>query len=128
MEQATEFVWYDSDISSTLSSMQDLPQESIETTATEYAQRIWDEDQTVYDNLDNIVEWIGNGKPLSHAILESYMSHFDFEEMKLEEAFRSLCSKLHFKGETQQIDRILLQFSARYFECNPQCLFGSTGK
>lgn len=124
--EATEIVWYDSDSSSAKASPVDNTVESIETTATEYAQRIWEEDQTVYENLDHVVEWIGDGKPTSTAILESYMSHFDFEDVQLEQAFRDLCSKLHFKGETQQIDRILLQFSARYFECNPNCIFGST--
>ncbi|CAO3632700.1 unnamed protein product [Mucor hiemalis] len=124
--EATEIVWYDSDLSSIEAPLVNNTVESIETTATEYAQRIWDEDQTVYNNLDHVVEWIGDGKPTSTAILESYMAHFDFEDVQLEQAFRDLCSKLHFKGETQQIDRILLQFSARYFECNPNSIFGST--
>ncbi|CAO3634000.1 unnamed protein product [Mucor hiemalis] len=53
------------------------------------------------------------------------MSHFDFKDVYLEQAFRNLCSKLSLKGETQQIDRILLQFSKRYFECNPRCVFGT---
>ncbi len=75
--------------------------------------------------MNKIVEWIGNGKESSNAILESYMTHFDFEGLKLEQAFRNLCSKLHLKGETQQIDRVLYQFSTRYFECNPEIIFGS---
>lgn len=54
------------------------------------------------------------------------MAHFDFKDMKLEESFRSLCSKLYLKGETQQIDRVLLQFSARFFQCNPTSIFGTT--
>ncbi|KAI8646634.1 hypothetical protein BD408DRAFT_428631 [Parasitella parasitica] len=94
--------------------------------AAEYAQRIWDEDTTVYSNLDYVVEWIGNGKPCSNAILKAYMEHFDFKALKLEQAFRNLCTKLHLKGETQQIDRILSEFAGRYFECNPNCIFGTT--
>ncbi|KAG2197555.1 hypothetical protein INT47_009553 [Mucor saturninus] len=110
--ETTEIVWYDN--SNTIS------------TSTELAQRIWDEDKTVYKSLDTVVEWIGNGKEESNSILESYMSHFDFKDVSLEQAFRTLCSKLYLKGETQQIDRVLLQFSVRYFECNKQCIFGST--
>ncbi|KAI8968939.1 hypothetical protein BDF20DRAFT_892384 [Mycotypha africana] len=91
------------------------------------AQRIWDEDKTVYQKLDQIVEWIGDGKPESNAILKAYMNHFDFSSLKLEQAFRNLCFKLHLKGETQQIDRILSEFSTRYFECNPTCLFKKAG-
>lgn len=96
--------------------------------STAIAQRIWDRDETVYEDLDHIVEWIGDGKPASNAILRSYISRFDFKDLYLEQAFRNLCSKLSLKGETQQIDRILLQFSERYFECNPRCIFGTPGK
>lgn len=100
----------------------------IDNSAFEYAQRIWDQDNTVYNDLDHIVEWIGNGKPSSHLILECYLTFFDFKDLVLEQAFRNLCSRLHLKGETQQIDRVLFQFSVRYFDCNPKCIFGSTGK
>ncbi|KAG1453851.1 hypothetical protein G6F56_007468 [Rhizopus delemar] len=98
---------------------------SIDTTAAGYAQRIWDQDKTVYEDLSHVVEWIGNGKASSFAILKCYMAHFDFKDLKLEQAFRLLCSKLHLKGETQQIDRILYEFAERYFECNSQCIFGT---
>ncbi|KAI9363214.1 hypothetical protein BD770DRAFT_381009 [Pilaira anomala] len=118
---STEIVWYDSDICSNT-----IKEVTAKKTAAEYAQRIWDQDETVYSNLDHIVEWIGNGEAASQAILESYMAHFDFTDIKLEDAFRTLCSKLHLKGETQQIDRVLLQFSTRFFQCNPTCIFGNT--
>ncbi|KAI9270812.1 hypothetical protein BY458DRAFT_489900 [Sporodiniella umbellata] len=98
---------------------------SIDPSAAEYAQRIWDQDKTVYEDLSHIVEWIGNGKASSHDILKCYMAHFDFKGLELDLAFRLLCSKLHLKGETQQIDRILYEFAERYFECNPQCVFGT---
>lgn len=101
---------------------------SLSSVAVEYAQRIWDQDSTVYDDLDHVVEWIGDGKPASNLVLESYMGHFDFKGVYLEQAFRNLCSKLSLKGETQQIDRILMQFSKRYFECNPRCILASPGK
>jgi Sec7-like guanine-nucleotide exchange factor len=101
----------------------------IDNSAVEYAQRIWNEDSTVYNNnLDHIVEWIGNGKVASNAILKAYLGYFDFKGLKLEQAFRNLCSKLHLKGETQQIDRIFSEFAGRYFQWNPKCIFGSTGK
>jgi Sec7-like guanine-nucleotide exchange factor len=95
--------------------------------AIDYAQRIWDQDDTVYNDLDHIVKWIGDGKPTSNTILSCYMAHFDFKDLYLEQAFRNLCSKLSLRGESQQIDRILLQFSQRYFECNPRCIFGTPG-
>ena len=40
---------------------------------------------------------------------------------------RKLCGKLHLKAETQQIDRILVEFANRYWDCNPSCIFGNSG-
>jgi hypothetical protein len=101
-------------------------QEQPDSIASDYAQRIWDEDKTVYANLENVAEWIGNGKPMSNMILKFYMNKFDFKSLKLEQAFRVLCSKLHLKAETQQIDRILAAFATRYYDCNPKCIFGTS--
>lgn len=41
---------------------------------------------------------------------------------------RLLCGKLYLKAETQEVDRILEAFSQRYFECNPDTIFGSPGE
>ncbi|KAG1440776.1 hypothetical protein G6F56_011778 [Rhizopus delemar] len=43
------------------------------------------------------------------------MNYFDFSLKSLEEAFRLLCSKLYFKAEAQEIDRILEAFAYRYW-------------
>lgn len=56
------------------------------------------------------------------------MEYFYFTDMRLDGAFRKLCSKLYFKAEAQQIDRILESFANRFWDCNPDCLFGSAGK
>jgi hypothetical protein len=47
------------------------------------------------------------------------MQNFNFQGQRLDEAFRTLCSKLYFKAESQQLDRIVESFAKRYFECNP---------
>lgn len=52
-------------------------------------------------------------------VLDLYMNNFDFANIRLDEAFRALCSKLYLKGESQQLDRIIEAFAKRYFECNP---------
>lgn len=116
------YAFYMSSFSSCYGSVQNNSSE------VEYARRIWEHDETVYNDLSHIVEWIGNGEASSHAILTYYMAYFDFKSVKLEQAFRMLCSKLHLRGETQQIDRILYAFADRYFQCNPQCIFGTIGK
>ena len=38
---------------------------------------------------------------------------------------RRLCSKLYLKAETQQVDRILEEFSRRFWDCNPNRQYGS---
>ncbi|KAJ3123718.1 hypothetical protein HK098_001696 [Nowakowskiella sp. JEL0407] len=70
---------------------------------------------------------IGKNDEFHTAVLFEYMNCFDFTGMNLDVAFRKLCTQLHLNGETQQIDRILFQFSRRYWECNPysQNLFRS---
>lgn len=41
---------------------------------------------------------------------------------------RKLCSKLYFKAEAQQIDRILEVFANRYWTCNPDTILRTAGK
>lgn len=68
-------------------------------------------------------------------VLKHYMSRFDFTCQRLDAAFRTLCGKLYFKAEAQQMDRILGAFAYRYWECHtnmvhdvgPQKTFGSPG-
>lgn len=67
-------------------------------------------------------------KPFNSAVLYHYMENFYFTDMRLDSAFRKLCSKLYFKAEAQQIDRILESFANRYWDCNQDCLYGSAGK
>jgi hypothetical protein len=96
--------------------------------ATELARSVFDQDDSVYPDLEHIVEWIGDGKPFSNMILTAYMDLYDFSNEKLEMSFRMLCLKLHLKGETQQIDRVLSRFATRYYQCNLKCIFGTAGK
>ncbi|KAI8384416.1 uncharacterized protein BYT42DRAFT_260421 [Radiomyces spectabilis] len=93
--------------------------------ASSYAERIWEGDETVYSDMERVAQWIGDGKPASTEILKCYMGYFDFENQPLDEAFRTLCGKLHLKAEAQQIDRILQSFAQRYWDCNPNCIFGN---
>ncbi|KAI9316006.1 hypothetical protein BX666DRAFT_2028239 [Dichotomocladium elegans] len=93
--------------------------------ASDTARRIWEQDPTVYDDFEHIAEWIGDGKPMSMCILRHYFLFFDFTNVRLDEAFRTLCGKLHLKAETQQIDRVLEQFAKRYWDCNPFGVYGN---
>lgn len=84
---------------------------------------------------------------LNRVALKYYMDLFDYAGLRLDIAFRfafvllvtltafrfnfffrRLCGKLYLKAETQQVDRILEQFSRRYWECNPDTLYGSASE
>lgn len=112
------------------------------------ATRAWDEDETFLEKR-KIAEWLGTAGRLRSAMLRLYIDHFDFAGLRLDLAFRcdrgpftlapgladtcsscsrrKLCGKLYLKAETQQVDRILEQFSRRYFEDNPSSPYGSPG-
>ncbi|KAI7877491.1 hypothetical protein K492DRAFT_171645 [Lichtheimia hyalospora FSU 10163] len=88
------------------------------------SQKIWNGDES-FVTKERAAEWLGQGKPLNARALEYYMDNFDFKTMRIDSAFRKLCSKLYFKAEAQQIDRILEAFARRFWHCNPQCIFGN---
>ncbi|KAI8984095.1 hypothetical protein BDF20DRAFT_365079 [Mycotypha africana] len=67
---------------------------------------------------EKMASWLGQKDPFHQAVLYEYMQFFDFKAMRLDGAFRKLCSKLYFKAEAQQIDRILEAFAQRYWDCN----------
>lgn len=69
-----------------------------------------------------------HSKPVNNLALRYYMDHFDFAGLRLDVAFRRLCSKLYLKAETQQVDRILEEFSRRYWELNLNTVFGSASE
>ena len=79
---------------------------------------------------------------INRLTLRHYMNFFDFSGLRLDNAFRSvsrfvhfvnffdpfhrrLCGKLYLKAETQQVDRILEQFSRQYWAGNPDSIYGS---
>ncbi|BGP32385.1 hypothetical protein JCM10296v2_004166 [Rhodotorula toruloides] len=101
-----------------------MTDEEVEEKARVLATRAWDEDETFLDKR-KIAEWLGTAGRLRSAVLRFYIDHFDFAGLRLDLAFRKLCGKLYLKAETQQVDRILEQFSRRYFEDNPSSPYAS---
>ncbi|KAL1717370.1 hypothetical protein EV715DRAFT_203332 [Schizophyllum commune] len=120
--------------------------ESVETAdmdqrGKELALRCWNEDEEFLAK-EKIAEWLGGqcvyylsllsstdhqrSGLINKVALRHYMANFDFSNLRLDMAFRRLCSKLFLKAETQQVDRILEEFSRRYWECNPNTVYGSS--
>ncbi|KAL4919106.1 hypothetical protein BDW62DRAFT_217189 [Aspergillus aurantiobrunneus] len=78
----------------------------------------------LYDGQDDFVgnepaaAWLGS--PDRAKIRAAYMELFDWSNMNILAALRSLCLRLLLKGETQQVDRVLDAFSTRWCESNPR--------
>ncbi|KAJ2721518.1 hypothetical protein GGI07_003918 [Coemansia sp. Benny D115] len=52
-------------------------------------------------------------------MLAAYMKRFDFQDQPIDFALRQLFQELHLPAESQQIDRVITSFAARYHACNP---------
>ena len=59
--------------------------------------------------------------------LHVYIERFNFVGDPLDVAVRKLLMDVGLPRETQQIDRVIEAFAARYVQCNPN-LFASDGK
>lgn len=94
-------------------------------TEREQAQKIYD-NQDGAEGDDSAAAWLGS--PDREMIRRAYMELFDWSNMNILAAMRSLCSRIALKGETQQVDRILDSFSSRWCECNLNHGFKATGK
>ncbi|KAE8399298.1 hypothetical protein BDV37DRAFT_233671 [Aspergillus pseudonomiae] len=82
----------------------------------EQAQKLYDSQDQVVGN-EPAAAWLGD--PDRATIRKAYMEFFDWSNMNILAALRSLCTRLILKGETQQVDRVLDAFSIRWCECNP---------
>jgi Sec7-like guanine-nucleotide exchange factor len=60
-------------------------------------------------------------------VRKEYLSLFDWKGVNILSAMRILCGRLVFKGETQQVDRIMVSFAHRWCECNPNHGFKNVG-
>ncbi|KAM6502301.1 hypothetical protein JOM56_002278 [Amanita muscaria] len=90
----------------------------------ELAAKCWNED-TSFLSREKMAEYLGGQGHANKIALRHYVSFFDFSGLRLDLAFRRFCSKLYLKAETQQVDRILEEFSKRYWECSSSSLYGS---
>lgn len=94
--------------------------------------------------LQSVYSYIRSGR-INKVALHNYIDFFDFSGLRLDAAFRRvskivernkfptfsyrrLCAKLYLKAETQQVDRILEEFSRRYWDCNPGGVYGSASQ
>ncbi|KAI9822466.1 MAG: hypothetical protein M1827_000185 [Pycnora praestabilis] len=86
----------------------------------------------IYDGEEEFVTrtraaaWLGEATPVSTRSRRAYMELFNYTNLNILAALRTLCEKLVLKAETQQVDRLLDAFSTRWCECNPNHGFKAT--
>lgn len=63
--------------------------------------------------------WLGDAGPSRSTVRKAYMELFDWAGVNILSSMRIFCGRVVFKGETQQVDRIMVAFADRWCECNP---------
>ncbi|KAK7433405.1 hypothetical protein QQZ08_000345 [Neonectria magnoliae] len=88
--------------------------------------------QKIYDGNEDYIQklkaaaWMGEEGPVRQRTLQAYMELYDFTNKSIVHALRQICGRLVFRAETQQVDRILVAFSKRWCDCNPNHGFKAT--
>lgn len=86
----------------------------------------------IFDGLEDFIQkdkaaaWMGEEGPVRKRTLQAYMELYNFTDQSILSALRSICERLVLRGETQQVDRILVAFSKRWCDCNPNHGFKAT--
>ncbi|KAK8019983.1 hypothetical protein PG990_005121 [Apiospora arundinis] len=82
------------------------------------AQRIFDGREDFIQK-DKAASWMGEEGLVRQRTLRAYMELYDFADKSVLTALREVCGRLILRAETQQVDRILVCFSNRWCNCNP---------
>ncbi|KAI8961460.1 hypothetical protein F5Y11DRAFT_366700 [Daldinia sp. FL1419] len=88
--------------------------------------------QKIFDGNEDFIQkekaaaWMGEEGLLRQRTLKAYMDLYDFTNESVLASLRQVCSRLVFRAETQQVDRILVAFSNRWCDCNPNHGFKTT--
>jgi len=104
-----------------MTSRSGIPDELKTINATDLATRLFTLDGFASDE---VAPLLGKNTDFSQQVCNEYMKFFNFEGLSIDDALRVLLQKFPVTGETQERERILLQFSKRYHECNGE-LYGS---
>jgi hypothetical protein len=91
----------------------------------ELAQKLFEDQEEITGN-EPAASWLGSVDRVT--VRKAYMSLFNWTNMDILAALRSLCTKIALKGETQQVDRVLDALSTRWCECNPDHGFKAVGE
>jgi Sec7-like guanine-nucleotide exchange factor len=94
--------------------------------ARERARKIYDGNED-FVSKEKAAAWMGEDSAMRSKTLAAYMNLYEFANLNILAALRSLCNRLVLKAESQQVDRILDAFAQRWCQCNPNHGFKVTG-
>ncbi|XP_047128258.1 PH and SEC7 domain-containing protein 4 isoform X1 [Hydra vulgaris] len=69
----------------------------------------------------DVAPMLGKNTELSQQICKEYLQFYRFDGLSLDGALRNFLGNFPLTGETQERERILIQFTKRYMECNSHC-------
>ncbi|XP_030322565.1 PH and SEC7 domain-containing protein 3 [Calypte anna] len=75
----------------------------------------------------DVAKHLGKNNEFSKLVAEEYLKFFDFTGMTLDYSLRSFFKAFSLIGETQERERVLVHFSRRYFQCNPNAISSQDG-
>uniref|UniRef100_A0A8C5NH52 Pleckstrin and Sec7 domain containing 2 n=1 Tax=Gouania willdenowi TaxID=441366 RepID=A0A8C5NH52_GOUWI len=68
----------------------------------------------------DVARHLGKNNDFSQLVASEYLSFFDFSGLSLDRALRNFLKAFPLMGETQERERVLVHFSKRFCQCNPQ--------
>ncbi|TRZ12526.1 hypothetical protein HGM15179_014577 [Zosterops borbonicus] len=75
----------------------------------------------------DVAKHLGKNNEFSKLVAEEYLKFFDFTGMTLDCSLRSFFKAFSLVGETQERERVLIHFSSRYYQCNPNAISSQDG-
>ncbi|NXA39230.1 PSD3 protein, partial [Eudromia elegans] len=75
----------------------------------------------------DVAKHLGKNNEFSKLVAEEYLKFFDFTGMTLDNSLRSFFKAFSLIGETQERERVLIHFSSRYYQCNPNTISTQDG-
>ncbi|XP_039399421.1 PH and SEC7 domain-containing protein 3 isoform X2 [Mauremys reevesii] len=75
----------------------------------------------------DVAKHLGKNNEFSKLVAEEYLKFFDFTGMTLDHSLRSFFKAFSLIGETQERERVLIHFSNRYYQCNPNTISTQDG-
>ncbi|XP_053909954.1 PH and SEC7 domain-containing protein 3 isoform X3 [Cuculus canorus] len=75
----------------------------------------------------DVAKHLGKNNEFSKLVAEEYLKFFDFTGMTLDCSLRNFFKAFSLIGETQERERVLIHFSCRYYQCNPNTISSQDG-